>query len=324
MLSPPSSLLLLFAGCFTLATSLVRWHQQWAGGRTQSNSLLETVLGESRRLFSNHFFTQADVYFHSGYYPSFFDQAARSSATYLESAGRGTSPKHPETDGHEGEHEPQEGENNDHDAEEHHHDGEEHDHNGEGHDEEHERAMAFLGEPRDWIDRFSRQFYPSRHQHLDQPGEAREILPWLRMAAQLDPQKVQTYTVAAYWLRERLKRVDEAERFLREGWRANPNSYEILFELGRLFDEARHDPARARNVWEQALRKWVQRSAKLEEQEKDLLALQQILGHLAHLEEREGNATKAVEYLRRLEEVSPNPEAIQKQIEELTKPAVPN
>jgi tetratricopeptide (TPR) repeat protein len=313
--------MLLFAGCFTLATSLVRWHQQWAGARAQSNSLLETVLGESRRLFSNHFFTQADVYFHSGYYPSMFDQAARPSATYVETAGRGTSPKLPETEGH---HEEHDGEH-DHDDEHHHHDGEEHHHDGEGHEDAHERAMAFLGQPRDWIDRFSRYFYPSRHQHLDNPGEAREILPWLRFAAELDPQKVQTYTVAAYWLREHLKRVDEAEQFLREGWRVNPDSYEILFELGRLFDEARHDPQRARNVWELALRKWEKRwaNAREKDEEKDRFALEQILGHLARLEEREGNVTKAVEYLRKLKEVSPHPEAIQKQIEELTKTAKP-
>ena len=32
-------------------------------------------MGDSRQLFANHFFTKADVYFHSGYYPSVFDQA---------------------------------------------------------------------------------------------------------------------------------------------------------------------------------------------------------------------------------------------------------
>ena len=32
-------------------------------------------MGDSQQLFANHFFTKADVYFHSGYYPSVFDQA---------------------------------------------------------------------------------------------------------------------------------------------------------------------------------------------------------------------------------------------------------
>src|SRR5574339_206201 len=32
--------------------------------------------------------------------------------------------------------------------------------------EDHEKEMDFLGEPKDWIDRFSRHFYPSKHSHL--------------------------------------------------------------------------------------------------------------------------------------------------------------
>ena len=51
-------------------------------------------------------------------------------------------------------------------------------------------------------------------------------------------------------------KVAEAEKFLRDGLRANPDSYEILFELGRLYYESEHDAARARNVWELALRRW--------------------------------------------------------------------
>ena len=30
-------------------------------------------MGDSRRLFANQFFVEADVYFHSGYYPTIFD-----------------------------------------------------------------------------------------------------------------------------------------------------------------------------------------------------------------------------------------------------------
>ena len=46
-------------------------------------------------------------------------------------------------------------------------------------------------------------------------------------------------TTAAFWLRTQLHREDEAVRFLREGWRANPDSYAILLELGRLFYQNR-------------------------------------------------------------------------------------
>ena len=77
----------------------------------------------------------------------------------------------------------------------------------------------------------------------------------------MDPQQIDTYTVASYWLRTTLNQPDEALAFLREGWRANPKSYEILYELGEVFYENRHDPARARNVWELGLRYWLEQDA---------------------------------------------------------------
>ena len=278
-MSAPSLILgLWFVVCFTLATWLQPWHQKWAGSRARSDSLLGVVMGDSRQLFANHFFTKADVYFHSGYYPSIFDQAIRG-APHM-TAG---------TDATE-------------DSE-----------TGEGHG--HTEEAGFLGAPHDWIERFSRNFYPSRHSHLEKPGEAREILPWLRIAADLDPHKVETYTVAAYWLRQHLNKVNEAEQFLREGWRANPDSYEILFELGRVFEENRHDHQRARNVWELALRKWDARAVRKGEQSDFML--EQILTRLAQLEEQEGNLEKAISYLERLKAVSPKPEAIQRQIDDL-------
>ena len=120
--------------------------------------------------------------------------------------------------------------------------------------------------------------------------------------------------------------MDEAEQFLRAGWRANPDSYEILFELGRVFDENRGDFQRARNVWELALSKWHERSARNGKQ--DDFILEQILTHLAQLEEREGYWEKAIAYLEKLKAVSPRPNVIQQHIEELKRkavaPSVPN
>ena len=279
MPAPQLILSLLLLICFTLATWLQPWQEKWAGGRSKSDNLLDVVLGDSRQLFANHFFVKADVYFHSGYYPSIFDQSP-GETSHISAA------KDAADDGTEAHHEHQESE-----------------------------ETAFLGPPRDWIDRFSRHFFPSRHSHLDKPGESREILPWLRIAADLDPHKVETYTVASYWLRQHLNEVDQAEQFLREGWKANPDSYEILFELGRVFDENRHDPQRARNVWELALLKW--RRFAVSDSTHDRFLLEQILTHLAQLEEREDHREAALRYLEELKSVSPRPEMIQGQIDEL-------
>src|SRR6266571_1057409 len=67
-------LLLLIGTCFSLSTILQPRAAAWSG-RRDSGNVLKVLLGDGRRLFANHFFVKADVYFHSGYYPSVFDQA---------------------------------------------------------------------------------------------------------------------------------------------------------------------------------------------------------------------------------------------------------
>src|SRR4051812_410331 len=180
---------------------------------------------------------------------------------------------------------------------------------GSKEDEQHEKEMQFLGSPTDWIDRFGRHFLITEHTHL-QGGKEREILPWLRLSADLDPQRIDTYTVAAYWLRN-LGKTKEAENFLREGLRNNSGSYEILFDLGRLYSEFYHDTTRARNVWELALRRWYEREPSKTDPDKQ--ALHDIALHLARLEEDAGNAPRAIQLLETAKGVSPNPAALQGQ-----------
>ena len=62
-----------------------------------------------------------------------------------------------------------------------------------------------------------------------------------------EAQTPDTYTTAAYFLRKELNTPDEAAKFLHEGIRNNPGSYELLYELGRLYHENYHDEQRARN-----------------------------------------------------------------------------
>jgi len=70
----------------------------------------------------------------------------------------------------------------------------------------------FLGKPKDWIDRFGRHFRITEHTHLEHSNE-REILPWLRLAADMDPQKIETYTVGSYFMRRHLNRPRRPKRF---------------------------------------------------------------------------------------------------------------
>src|SRR5436190_12287406 len=67
-------MLLLASAAFSLATLIQTRNGRWSS-RTDSDDVLKVLLGDGRRLFANHFFVKADVSFHSGYYPSIFDQA---------------------------------------------------------------------------------------------------------------------------------------------------------------------------------------------------------------------------------------------------------
>ncbi len=287
MVSPYLILSLLAAIALTCASVLEPWHQGWSGGRNQSANILNALIGDSRRMFANHFFAKADAYFHSGYYPSIFDSQKREEELHM---------AHPdEEDEHSG-------------HEEHHADKT----MSSGHGEEN---AGFLGEPKDWIDRFSRNFFPSQHSHLEKNGDEREILPWLRLSAELDPSRVDTYTIASYWLRQRLGKVKEAEQFLREGLRANPDSYEIYFELGRIYADDLHEPKMARNLWEIALRKWAMQTKAGKKPDDFVFA--EITGNLSKLAETEGDLEQAIYYLKLLKEKSPQPDQIKAHIQGL-------
>src|SRR4051794_9013946 len=88
-------LLLLLTLCFSLATCLQPRVTHW-GNRAQGDGMMKALMGDGRRIFANHFFTKADVYFHSGYYPSIFDQGHRE-----ESHGRRMVDDHDGHDDHE-------------------------------------------------------------------------------------------------------------------------------------------------------------------------------------------------------------------------------
>ena len=92
MPAPGYILALLFTGIFTLATWLQPHALTFNQSRKQSDNLLALTLGDARRMFANHFFIKADVYFHSGYYPSIFNQARTNQPHISEQAEAG----HPE------------------------------------------------------------------------------------------------------------------------------------------------------------------------------------------------------------------------------------
>jgi hypothetical protein len=169
------------------------------------------------------------------------------------------------------------------------------------------------GHARDWVDTFGRNFYPVRHTHLDQhgeKGEMRELLPWLKLSAELDPSRTETFVTTAFWLRSQLEAVAEAEDFLRDGLRLNPNSPDILFELGRIHREHHREAGRARNLWEAAIRSWQEREG--EKREPNTFLLAQITSQLATLEEEQERFSATLQHLETLRVVSAYPAAVEK------------
>jgi tetratricopeptide (TPR) repeat protein len=291
----PNTAVILFsllALGFTLVTWLQPWHSAWEGARRRDQGALAVFMGDGRRIFGEYFFRKADIYFHSGVYPSMFDRTATTAENHMVSATSAPVDSHASEDEHADEHD------HDHD----------HDHESPALPARHDDAI-------DWLDRFSRNFYPTRHVHLEDGGDAREILPWIRISAELNPQRVATYTTAAFWLRRHMGKVDEAEQFLRDGLRANPGNSEILFELGRLFDEDRKDLFRAGNLYALALREW--RNKVTEPKPEDTILLRQILAHLAWLEERQGHLPEAIQHWQTLLPSLEDPTAVRERIADL-------
>jgi tetratricopeptide (TPR) repeat protein len=109
--------------------------------------------------------------------------------------------------------------------------------------------------------------------------------------------------------------VDEAEEFRRQGWKANPDSYAIIFELGRLYEKDRKEPERARNLFELALKKWNQQERHKEKP--DTFALEQILANLIETEEQLHDYENCLIHLEQLVSISPHPDTIRQHVKEV-------
>ncbi|HEV2695347.1 MAG TPA: hypothetical protein VG347_20805 [Verrucomicrobiae bacterium] len=271
--SPLLTFVALLTLAFTLSVSIAPEAPGWSRAK-KSGNFLNLMFGDGRKLLAGQFFTMADVYFHSGYYPSIFDKNSTDQKEIISAS------------------------------------------HGRKETEEDEKNEDFLGKPKDWVDAFGRNFKITQHTHLES-GNEREMLPWLRLAADLDPQKIDVYTVGAFFLRDHLHRPEQAEAFLREGLRNNPDSAEILFELGRYYRDASHDTDRARNVWELGIKKFMQLNET--EMKDNRLIFEETAVNLARLEDEAGNYDRAINWFHAAQKVSLDPGALDVQIDKIQK-----
>jgi hypothetical protein len=113
----------------------------------------------------------------------------------------------------------------------------------------------------------------------------------------------------------------EAELLLREGLDQLPNHPLLLFELGRIYfsfegGQVRFsDIDRARQLWRHAAEEWQKQEAP--KADPDKFVLEQIQTHLSRLEEEAGNLVVAINYLKEVKALSPNPDSVQARIDML-------
>lgn len=298
--SPTLMAVFLATLVFTLATAVESEFRSPTASASDEGAFTK-LLGDGRRLFSGQSVEMADVYLHSGFYPSIFDSREPAGAKAI-AANDEDHNQHKHDEQGKCVHE------EDHSA---------HKHDGEGkcvEEDEHEKAMSFMGQPRDPLEGFIRNFRITQHSHLEK-SEEREVLPWLKLAIALDPQAVETYLVTSYWLRRNLRLVEDARDILREGIRNNPKSFELLFAMGLIYEQEDKNDVKARNIWLAAKKFWEEQPA--EAKEASLLAYGKITANLAHLENEAGNLQLAIRYLELTKLTSPMPDAIQKQINEI-------
>ena len=88
-----------------------------------------------------------------------------------------------------------------------------------------------------------------------------------------------------------------------------------MFGLGRLYYQNYHDTNRARNVWQFALVSFMKQEPAL--QKENRIGFDEITVNLANLERDAGNYADAINWFEAAQKVSPAPEALQRQIDEL-------
>jgi tetratricopeptide (TPR) repeat protein len=285
MNSPRTFLLLLFAlltFCFGLAAGLQPQFQALENQRRQSDNFFSLLLGDSSRMFANSFYVKADEYYHSGFYPTIFDNnEAFKTAHMAEDTGAVNSKNQGEETGFM----------------------------GAPRDWLDAFGRHFIPNRHTHLDE------GGASDDLSSSDQVREILPWLKLSTELDPKNVRNYTVTAYWLRQRMHKTAEANQVLLEGLRENPGSCDILFELGRLYAESDHDTNRAENVWNAAAKNWRPVEGDEDAKYANDFIYEKITTQLGRSQLNEGHWPQAIQWFQAAQKVSNTPDALQKLID---------
>jgi tetratricopeptide (TPR) repeat protein len=169
-----------------------------------------------------------------------------------------------------------------------------------------EKAFTGLYEP--WREAIA----PTLHEEAE-GAEINEIFPLLQFSVELDPENVESYLAAAYWI-ERAQGPTAIERVLREAERRNPADYRVQLALGRYGFRVR-DFEQAAAALDRGLALWPSRYDPEDAQSR--LDLAQMLSYRAALHERDGQAGPALDLYTRALDLFPDRHALARRVDAL-------
>ena len=148
----------------------------------------------------------------------------------------------------------------------------------------------------------------TEHRHIS-GKEAKEIVPWIYYAVRLNPHNEMAYAVGGFWLAVKLKKPDEAIRFLKEGLKNNPQSLEICHTLGQIYLLRKKDYKKARDYLETAKELGRKQNA-------DRFEKRKVYTFLAEAYKRLGEKEKSAVLYKELLNLFPGDKSIEKRIAE--------
>ncbi|MBT3194364.1 MAG: hypothetical protein HN341_17600 [Verrucomicrobia bacterium] len=172
----------------------------------------------------------------------------------------------------------------------------------------HEKALAFDADPFQIV---RNEVCPRNHQHLSGTSDIAEIMPWLSLATRVNPQNLNGYLVAAFWLASEAKRPELALRILGRAQCNIPYAYEVQLEKGRILLQT-GEREQARQAFAAAIAFW---EATADASNHDhLLDKAEALLYRALLREAEGETSGAIADLRAMLAISPENPAMHERL----------
>jgi hypothetical protein len=159
---------------------------------------------------------------------------------------------------------------------------------------------------------------PRLHAHRTGPSDIAEIMPWLDLSIRLDPQNLDSYTVAAFWMANEALQPKLALEILNRAQCNMPYRYEVQLEKGRLL---LHTGAlkEAQQAFNAAISFW---SRSGDENDHDrLLDKGEALLYRALLREADGDITGAISDLQAVILIPPDRPASEIRLAQLKKGA---